>query len=273
MKKKIVWLAPLGQQVLIPTGYGKQKCDPGFSVEVPRPYWMLHFVISGKGTLTNERGTFEVLPSQMFVVHPHRIHSYKADENDPWEYMWVNFECNFPLPALLEQDIITIPAAGSIFSDIVAVNHNEAGEREYICGKIWELISLLLRLEHKHLVKQNPYVDAAKEFIAANYSNEIMVSDIAESLSLDRTYFSTVFSAETGTSPKQYLTKFRLEKAAELLVSGSSVAEAAFSCGYMDAVNFSRMFKRHFGVSPMHYREKLFLEEKEYKEKVGKGES
>ena len=254
-----------------PVGYGREKCESGFSVSTPRPYWMVHFVVSGKGTFTNEKGTFAVMPMQMFVVHPHRVHCYTADSEDPWEYIWVNFDGNFPIPALFEQDVITLPAASRIFSEIISVDNTEAGSAEYICCKMWELFSLLAKAEHKSDFKQNAYVEAAKSIISENYSGQVMVSDIAKSLSLDRTYFSTLFKAETGLSPKQYLAKFRLEKAAELLVSGSSVSDAAALCGYSDTVNFSRMFKRHFSVSPMRYRTKLLEEELELHRKKENG--
>ena len=227
----MVWLNAPRLPGINPIGYGRERCAPNFSVGTPRPYWMVHFVVSGKGTFTNDKGTFAVMPMQMFVVHPHRVHRYTADGYDPWEYMWVNFDGSFPVPALLEQDVITIPTASKIFSDIIAVDENEAGCAEYVCGKMWELFSLLTKLEHKSGFKQNVYVEAAKSFISENYSNAIMVSDIAKKLNLDRTYFSSVFKAETGISPKQYLAKFRLEKAAELLVSGSSVSGGAVPTG------------------------------------------
>lgn len=246
-----------------PVGFGRERCAPGYSVDFTRSYWMLHFVISGKGTYTNEHGTSEVMPSQIFVVHPHRVHCYTADRDDPWEYMWVLFDGDFSCPSLLESDVITAPAASKIFSDIVATDRDAPGAEEYVCAKIWELMSLLMRMEHKSENKQNAYVEAAKAYIMENYSKPIMVSDIAKDLSLDRTYFSALFKGETGISPKQYLVKYRLEKAAELLMSNCAVSETAFAVGYSDNVNFSRMFKQHFGVSPMRYKEKLLQEDKE----------
>ena len=47
-----------------------------------------------------------------------------------------------------------------------------------------------------------------------------------------------------------------MENAAELLKKGSSVKEAADLCGYADPFNFSRMFKKAYGVSPSQWRKK-----------------
>ena len=53
----------------------------------------------------------------------------------------------------------------------------------------------------------------------------------------------------------QYLEKIRMEKAAEMLVSGKySVTETAGRCGYNDANYFARIFKRKYAMSPREYR-------------------
>ena len=55
---------------------------------------------------------------------------------------------------------------------------------------------------------------------------------------------------------QDYLIDTRLSKAAELLVRGYTVAESAAIAGYSDSFNFSKMFKRRYGVSPSAYRAK-----------------
>ena len=66
-----------------------------------------------------------------------------------------------------------------------------------------------------------------------------------------------LFQRSCGVTPLGYLTELRLNRAAQLLGcsdrSGLSVIDIARACGYRDALYFSRMFKRKFGVSPIHY--------------------
>ncbi|MBQ4556394.1 MAG: AraC family transcriptional regulator [Clostridia bacterium] len=249
---------------LNPITYGQQKCVGNFSVDVPRPYWLLHYVVSGKGTFNTGGASYTVSPSQIFVVRPHQKHSYIANENNPWHYIWVAFESDIALPHILSTDVFTAPAAGKIFSDILSAAKIEFGKEEYISGKVWELMSLLIQLESGMAEIQSPYVNAAKEYISENYMRGIKVTDIAKSLNLDRSYFSTVFKKQTGMSPQQYLCEYRLERAAELLSRGEdSVTEAAYHSGYGDIVNFSRMFKKHFGTAPSKYRDMILMHEGE----------
>lgn len=239
---------------LSPVACGTEQCAPGFSVAAPRPYYLLHFVLSGRGTFSTGGKTYAVLPSQIFVVRPHRPHVYTADCAEPWRYLWVSFYSDVELPALLESDVFTAPSLRGLFTDTLSAARDEPGAREAVAGKLWMLFSVLLRMQTTHNMRCNPYVTAAKRYIDENYMKPIGVADIARMLNLDRSYFSTVFRRETGTSPKQYLSGVRLEHAAHLLaVEGESVTAAAEHAGYGDSMNFSRHFKAHFGISPSRY--------------------
>lgn len=245
-----------------PITWGQQECKGGFSVDVPRPYWLLHYVVSGCGTFETANASYTVLPSQIFVVHPHRAHRYTADEKNPWHYIWIAFDSDTELPQLLDTDVFSAPAAGKIFNDILTVSKLQYGKEEFLASKLWELASLLLQMQNGIAYKPNPYAMAAKEYIAQNFAKNIKISDIANELSLDRTYFSALFKKETGMPPQQYLIIYRLERAAEMLVNGNvAVADAAYAAGYFDTVNFSRMFKKHFGTSPSRYREAILSRE------------
>lgn len=238
-----------------PVHYGQEQCTPSFKVAVPRPYWLLHFVVSGKGVFQIGNTAVTVQSGQIFVIRPHQPHAYEADMHAPWHYMWVAFESDIPLPDILATDVITLPSARKLFTELFAANEMSVGKEEYVASRIWELISLLLRMENGKADRPNPYVIRAKQYFEENYMRDIKVADIAKEVCLDRSYFSAVFKKQTGISPQQYLHQYRLEQAAQLLAEGNStVTAAAYRVGYNNIVNFSRMFKKHFGVPPSHYR-------------------
>ena len=68
-------------------------------------------------------------------------------------------------------------------------------------------------------------------------------------------YLCRLFRQELHTTPHKYLTELRLQSAADALRfhPGSNISEIARMCGYSDPLYFSRMFKKHFGVSPREY--------------------
>lgn len=237
---------------------GEESCEPkhAFGPAV-RTYYLLHYVISGKGYFQIENKRYEVLKGQVFVILPFQMTYYEADEKMPWHYCWIGFESNRDLGELLQGNIIHIPEGEHIFHSIRNCEHMEHGKEFYICGKIYEFLAQLTeqKTEIKCLGKE--YALKAKHYIEVNYMKPITIEIIASMLNLDRSYFSTLFKKYIGKTPKQYLVDFRLEKAAELMVNyGYKPGEAALSTGYVDIFNFSKMFKKKFGISPKEYAKK-----------------
>lgn len=96
----------------------------------------------------------------------------------------------------------------------------------------------------------------AKNYVQTNYQNEgLSLDDVCEALAISNSYFSSVFKKETGNSFIGYLTEYRMEKAARLLVQTTEKSYyIAKSVGYSDPNYFSYVFKRQYGVSPSKYR-------------------
>lgn len=92
-------------------------------------------------------------------------------------------------------------------------------------------------------------------FIADNYTEKLSTSDICTHLHMSENYFSHTFKNAMGFTPVEYINKYRIEKAAELLATtGKSVTEISASVGISDTNYFSRLFKRYFDISPREYR-------------------
>ena len=110
--------------------------------------------------------------------------------------------------------------------------------------------------QEKPLIRQkSEYIRYAMEYMQNNYSS-IHVSDVAQYLGIDRSYFSTIFKESRGISPNEYLLQVRMKQSSRMLQDlDISVQEIGRYVGYEDSLTFSKAFKRFFGVSPKHYRE------------------
>ena len=96
-------------------------------------------------------------------------------------------------------------------------------------------------------------------YLDENYASKISLDKIAQNMYLSPVYISKIFKEETGESPINYLIKIRLEKARDILVSGEggSIKAIANSVGYDDVYHFSKLFKKHYGISPLYYRKTM----------------
>lgn len=245
---------------LNPVLFGYEDCEKNhFFGPAIRKYYLLHFVVSGFGRFEIRDKSYSVGPGEIFVIPPDEETYYEADSIRPWNYIWIGFTANSPLPIELD-DVVRCPEAVSVFDSMKKCESMSGGQSAYLAGKLWEFFSLLLENE----ARNKDYVERALDCIHSEYMNDISVGQIAQRLNLDRTYFSTVFKNKMHISPKQYLMNHRMSIAASLLVeSRKNVSVTAMSVGYSDIFTFSKMFKRHFGVSPNEYIKRKLSEKSE----------
>lgn len=102
------------------------------------------------------------------------------------------------------------------------------------------------------------FVDSAKEYVRSHYTDEeLSLDSICKVLGVSNSYFSTLFKKKTGHSFVTYLTDYRMEQSARLLIETNEKSYIiAKNVGYADPNYFSYVFKRKFGVSPSKYRER-----------------
>jgi len=106
-------------------------------------------------------------------------------------------------------------------------------------------------------------VEKAIAYVNEHYCEKITLTGIAQMVGVSSSYFSTMFSRLTGENLIAYITRLRIEKAAELIRSDSfSLTETAFMVGYEDYAYFSRIFRKAMGVSPRDYASNQKTEDK-----------
>ena len=234
-----------------PVQFGYEDCAPRHSFgPAVRSFWLLHYVVSGTGTFYREGRSYRVEAGEIFVIPPFLETYYEADGEHPWHYIWVGFTTERELPPVLSAPVIRCAGIGSVFEDMRRCGGMQSGKSAFLSSRIWEMMALLL--EEKRAVPD--HVEAALHCMRSEYMNGITVQEIADRMGLDRCYFSALFSRRIGEPPSQYLLNLRLEKAAQLMLAhGESPSVAAMSVGYGDIYNFSKMFKKKYGLSPRAY--------------------
>ncbi|WP_426569476.1 helix-turn-helix domain-containing protein [Streptomyces canus] len=98
-------------------------------------------------------------------------------------------------------------------------------------------------------------VERAIECIRKRYGEPLTLTDIAESASLSRFYFTRLFKEETGLTPGRFLSAIRIHQAKRLIESTSmSITEISFAVGYNSMGSFTNTFTANVGVSPSRFR-------------------
>ena len=97
-------------------------------------------------------------------------------------------------------------------------------------------------------------------YIEEHYNTDISIQDLTALLDCSESVLLRNFKKIAGTSPMQFLLNYRIQKAAEMLLTTDMKSNAiAFSCGFHDFSYFIKIFKRNMGVTPAKYRESKIL--------------
>lgn len=118
------------------------------------------------------------------------------------------------------------------------------------------LRSVLLLRDSAAGRKYSDILIKAKAYIMENYMMEDMsLNKLASHVNMSPSYFSAIFSQESGKTFVEYLTEVRMEKAKELLMcSNQKTSEIGYQVGYKDSHYFNYIFKKTQKCSPKEYR-------------------
>lgn len=250
---------------------GHQHCTPGYAWGPGiRDHYLLHYISSGCGTYETGGNIYHLQKGDAFLAFPNTEIMYRADAADPWTYEWVGFQGtdagailrqtdfsesspvlrNISYGDLLRKRLDAVSNAfGSTFSGSVKMT----GELYLLLSVLTENASVSGAAAGAPSHTEN--VLRAIEFISAKYSYGISVEDIADYVGVSRSTLFREFRRETELSPKEYLDRFRIQRAAALL-SGTElkISSVAASVGYENGLYFSKVFRKYTGKSPSQYR-------------------
>lgn len=94
------------------------------------------------------------------------------------------------------------------------------------------------------------------DFIKVNFEKKITIATLASHCNISPSYASRIFRKEVGMGIHEYLTIYRVKKAA-LLLERHSVSEVCYICGFSDSSHFISTFKKYFQCTPTQYKQEL----------------
>ncbi len=101
-------------------------------------------------------------------------------------------------------------------------------------------------------------IAAAVRHIHSNFAENVQMQDLEHITQLSVAQIERYFQKIFSLSPRQYMTKVRLEAATNMLSDRErSITDVAMACGYHDHSAFTRMFKATVGMTPSDYREAI----------------
>lgn len=229
--------------------------------------------VNGKIVELNEGDTIYVNPKNLhysdglnhqyseyivIVAHP-RILSATADVTR-----------DFLLPVLTDEKCEYLlfkndtPEAAEIYkqSDNIINNHENPFEITRSWFNIWRYIFAEHSKSNVNHIKTSSYrIDSVKDmigFIQTNYQNKITLQAISNSGNVSKSTCNYLFKACTGYTPTDYLIRYRIDKAIELLKNtNESISSISGKCGFNSPSYMTEQFVRCIGQTPREYRKNI----------------
>lgn len=243
---------------------GIQSPDPGYTVvrKNGRKDWFLLLVCDGISECVRNGETYLVEAGNVMIFAPHEAQQYGYPEE--CTAMWIHFSGTAVSEIISSCGLVAgynklcaSKNAVEAFLDMIRRFHTP-GKEMHANSELLRLLYALSDCREMHpdnTNTDNSGILSVITYINTNYNKNITLGDLAKISGYSKSRFSHLFSEITGTTPVKYQNEIRLRTAAQMLTdTENTISDIAYACGFSDALYFSRIFKRIYGVSATEYR-------------------
>lgn len=255
--------------------YGWEQCAPLHSFgPFVRNHFLFHYVISGQGFLNSNApdGTthrYDLAADQGFLICPGQVNTYCADKDQPWKYVWLEFDglrvteyltyagLDASHPVYTPQST----AQGQALRDsmLYIANHSKVSTLHLIGHLFLFLDALVQSSASRRSASGGPAAGLLHPGGHHLHGAELPAGSdrggAGRCVQAQPQLLQQAVPGQHGLPPQEFLIRMRLSKATELMkTSRASIGDIAQMCGYPNQLHFSRAFKKRYGVSPRAWR-------------------
>ena len=223
------------------------------------------------------------------LIPPNTVHSFYLETDDACTFRHIHFDpslfshwylnqddpypldlltalifcctSHFHLPAdeeltLLVAKIIEQTAEGGLSNAALSTLH--VAELMLYLIKLANLDLSLMTDSNTRTPEYIRYVSYTLSYIHENFTEKILIQDIADHLNISTRYLSKIFSQHMNLTILNYINIYRINQAIELMINPSlSLTSIATQIGLKDSQHFSKLFRNIIGLTPNRYRKLL----------------
>ena len=118
---------------------------------------------------------------------------------------------------------------------------------DHICTLYEKAVEGISRLSRE---RKSLDMDKVMAYVNGQACRGLTLEETADQFFVSREYLSRVFKQHAGSLFSEYVTRLRMEKASEMIISGMPLKDVHTGLGFEDQAHFYKVFKRFFGMTP-----------------------
>lgn len=246
-------------------GYSHNRPNYSYGYD-RRSFYILHYILSGRGTYTVNDKTYSLRQADGFLVPADTTVIYRADQDDPWTVYWVGFSGKFAASLVqkanltpsnytfhYDQDFFIRETIENLYQNIRIPNCPQ----ELLVGYLLLIIGKLIHqtCKDRPIVPLSSFQMAVK-YIQRSIYSPIFLRDIADNVNLSESQLYRIFIREAGISPHKYLQETKIQKACELIEkTDMTYREISHMLGFEYESHFFKVFKKIKKITPSDYKQ------------------
>ena len=247
---------------------GCEHCAPDYAIQrTDFPFYGIEFVARGRGTVRLGKQDFPLHPGKLFSYGPGVRHHITTDAQEPLVKYFVEFTgrraaallrfCSLPSGHALQ--VLAPGEVQRLFDELIRNGLRDTRARAAMCAKLLEC--LFLKIEESRLPQTGGESPALASYLKCrshlqqHFIRLRTLNEAARECRLNVSHLCRLFQRFDHQSPYQFLLRLKMQHAAEQLQQPELlVKQVAEAAGFADPFQFSRTFKREFGLSPDAFR-------------------
>ena len=261
-------LVPINKNGFHVLGGGCEHCRPDYVIARPGfPYTILEYVAGGQGQLVINNHNHLLGPGSMFTYGRGIRHRIITDPDHPLvKYFLVLAGTavtrmlnrhELPLGAVVR--VGRMERIRELFDELIAFGLRDRADRQECCTLATCYLLKVAREYHlrDHASTARAYAtyERCRHYIEENALRLNGLEQVAAACHVDKAYLCRLFQRFGRERPFQYLQHVRMNHAMMLMqTTDRLVKDIAAELGFTDPANFTRTFRRWFGVAPQAVR-------------------
>ncbi|MVP00634.1 AraC family transcriptional regulator [Paenibacillus lutrae] len=245
--------------------------------EASIPYSMIRFIQKGRGRFQIDETLYELEEDDIVYIPQGSALSCEASTDD-FTFISIRFTAAFPLTDReIWSEILGFDAKVKCHDVQVKYYFNciirekgsvSRGKYFMLRGYLELIVGYLLDSSEAFLERPNTTrtikadnnpdnrVEIVMDYIMNHFDKNIRIEDLGKRVQISSSSLRRLFKQHTGKSPSEFIIELKMVVAAKkILESDERISDIAYQVGIEDPNYFSRIFKKHYGVTPYSYRQ------------------